>query len=72
MDINSFIKIKKILYVDHTATEYVRGIVCRKNVAHKRMKTSFEKPKILLILGGLDLIKEKEFTFKDLINKDEK
>jgi hypothetical protein len=36
-DIISYVKIKKIPFVDSSATQYIRGVVCRKNVSHKRM-----------------------------------
>lgn len=35
-------------------TGYFKGIVFRKNVAHKKMKQNFENPKLLLLLGSLD------------------
>lgn len=49
MDIMSYVKIKQIIHVDDSATEYIRGIVCRKNVAHKKMRTDISKPKIMLL-----------------------
>ena len=55
MDIMSYIKIKSIIHVDDSATEYIRGIVCRKNVAHKRMRTDINKPKIMLLLNAFEM-----------------
>lgn len=32
----------------------VKGIVCKKNVAHRRMITRLEKPHILILGGALE------------------
>lgn len=32
----------------------VRGVVCKKNVAHRRMSTKKEKPRILILGGALE------------------
>lgn len=32
----------------------VQGLVCRKNVAHRRMKTFRENPRILMLRGALE------------------
>lgn len=55
MDPNQFIKIKIIPYVNEEATNYFKGVVCRKNVVHKKMRVEFLKPNILLLQGALDI-----------------
>jgi len=32
----------------------VKGVVCKKNVAHRRMTTRIEKPRLLLLAGALE------------------
>jgi 1-phosphatidylinositol-3-phosphate 5-kinase len=32
----------------------VDGLVCRKNVAHRRMRTSIQQPRILMLRGALE------------------
>ncbi|KAI8846669.1 hypothetical protein BC829DRAFT_397962 [Chytridium lagenaria] len=49
MDIGHYIKIKKIPGGVPTDSEYIHGIVCSKNVAHKRMLRPVHQPKILLL-----------------------
>lgn len=72
MNISKYIKIKCIPYVDGTATEYMRGIVCSKNVAHKKMRTWIKTPKIMVIYNSLDLDNlDEQLSFSDMLNKNE-
>jgi 1-phosphatidylinositol-3-phosphate 5-kinase len=32
----------------------VKGVVCKKNVAHRRMSSRIEKPRLLLLAGALE------------------
>lgn len=32
----------------------VRGVVCKKNVAHRRMTSKIEKPRLLILGGALE------------------
>ena len=32
----------------------VKGVACKKNVAHRRMTTRIEKPRLLLLAGALE------------------
>lgn len=54
MDINYYVKIKKIPFEDQSVTGYFKGVVFRKNVVHKKMKTKFNHPKLMIITGNLD------------------
>jgi len=64
MDINSYIKIKKIPFINLDETAYIRGIVIKKNVALKKMITYFDNPKILIIKDSLDLTDNFEASLK--------
>ena len=49
MDIRHYVKIKKIPGGDISECSYIDGLVCRKNVASKKMKVIFKNPSILLL-----------------------
>nr|CAI5827442.1 unnamed protein product [Callosobruchus analis] len=49
LDIRNYVKFKKLSGGSRTDTMMIKGIVCSKNVAHKRMATDIENPKILLL-----------------------
>ncbi|CAH1970908.1 unnamed protein product [Acanthoscelides obtectus] len=49
LDIRNYVKLKILSGRHKTDTTLVKGIVCSKNVAHKRMATDIENPKILLL-----------------------
>lgn len=73
MDINYYVKIKKIVYPDSSLTSLIKGIVFRKNVNHKRMKTIFKSPKILILIGNLDFDENNEKkTFEEMVNNEKK
>jgi hypothetical protein len=38
----------------HTFSIVVKGVACKKNVAHRRMTTRIEKPRLLLLAGALE------------------
>ncbi len=49
MDINQYVKIKKIPRGIKNNSSLVYGVVCTKNVTHKKMLRSIKNPKILLL-----------------------
>ena len=49
MDINQYVKVKKIPGGRQSNSNLVYGVVCTKNVTHKKMKTSVQNPSILLL-----------------------
>ena len=67
MNINSFIKIKIINYHDNSKSNYINGIVLSKNLADRRMDTSINNPKILLLRDSLGFIKD-EGDYMDIAN----
>jgi hypothetical protein len=54
MDITTYVKIKSIPGGHMNECKYVEGVMFRKNVAHKKMKSSIQKPKILLLNCALE------------------
>ena len=49
MDINHYVKVKKIPGGRQSNSNLVYGVVCTKNVTHKKMETSIQNPTILLL-----------------------
>ncbi|KND01990.1 uncharacterized protein SPPG_02496 [Spizellomyces punctatus DAOM BR117] len=54
IDIRHYVKIKKIPGGVPSDSEYVCGVVCTKNVAHKKMLRTIFRPKILLLTFALE------------------
>ena len=54
IDIRKYIKIKKIPGGIPSDSHYVQGIVCSKNVAHKKMVRTIKNPRILLLSFSLE------------------
>ncbi|MQL80211.1 hypothetical protein Taro_012653, partial [Colocasia esculenta] len=54
MDPGGYLKIKCIACGHRSESMVVKGIVCKKNVAHRRMTTRIEKPRLLLLGGALE------------------
>ncbi|BDA49325.1 probable 1-phosphatidylinositol-3-phosphate 5-kinase FAB1C [Coccomyxa sp. Obi] len=55
LDPRFYIKVKKVAGVGTPAdSSIVDGVVCRKNIAHKRMRRRIENAKILLIGGSVE------------------
>jgi len=60
IDFNSFIKIVNIEYPNQDKCRYVNGVVFKKNVAHRRMKTDVDNPRILLLSNSLGYVQDDE------------
>ncbi|KAI7900547.1 uncharacterized protein BX663DRAFT_149637 [Cokeromyces recurvatus] len=54
MDVRHYVKIKKIPGGLPNDSFYVRGVMCTKNIAHKRMAIHLRNPKILILMFSLD------------------
>ncbi|CAO3586993.1 unnamed protein product [Absidia cylindrospora] len=54
LDIRHYIKIKTIAGGQPKDSLFVNGVVCSKNVAHKEMARTIERPKILILLFPLE------------------
>lgn len=55
MDVCDYVKIKKIPGGCKENSSLIYGVVCSKNVTNKRMKTSFDRPQILLLTCSVEL-----------------
>ena len=68
ININNYIKVKIIKYKNESLCSLIDGYVMQKNVLNKKMKTSFNNPKILILNSGISLLKnnfEEKNNYKD-------
>ena len=76
MDINYYVKIKKILWRDDSESRYIQGVACRKNVSNRKMNSSFLNPRILIVSPSIDLVGENDMdaltSFENLLNNEKK
>ncbi|XP_028752152.1 1-phosphatidylinositol-3-phosphate 5-kinase FAB1B-like [Neltuma alba] len=54
MDPTGYVKIKRIACGNRSDSVVVKGVVCKKNVAHRRMKSKVDKPRVLILGGALE------------------
>ncbi|XP_068657830.1 1-phosphatidylinositol-3-phosphate 5-kinase FAB1B-like isoform X2 [Aristolochia californica] len=54
MDPGGYVKVKCIACGRRSESEVVRGVVCKKNVAHRRMTSKIKNPRILILGGALE------------------
>lgn len=54
MDINEYVRVKKIPCGERTDSSFTYGVVCSKNVTHKKMQTEITNPTILLLKCAFD------------------
>ncbi|XP_042506110.1 1-phosphatidylinositol-3-phosphate 5-kinase FAB1B-like [Macadamia integrifolia] len=54
MDPGGYVKVKCIACGCRSESMVVKGVVCKKNVAHRRMASKFEKPRFLILGGALE------------------
>ncbi|KAK3025142.1 hypothetical protein RJ639_043924 [Escallonia herrerae] len=54
MDPGGYVKIKCIASGRRSESTVVRGVVCKKNVAHRRMTSRIDKPRFLILGGALE------------------
>ncbi|KAL3363077.1 hypothetical protein AABB24_012403 [Solanum stoloniferum] len=54
MDPCGYVKIKCIASGHRRESTVVKGVVCKKNVAHRRMTSKFKKPRLLILGGALE------------------
>nr|XP_010910903.1 1-phosphatidylinositol-3-phosphate 5-kinase FAB1A [Elaeis guineensis] len=53
MDPGSYVKVKCIASGTRNQSQVIKGLVFKKNAAHKRMPTKFRNPRLLLLQGAL-------------------
>ncbi|XP_050234227.1 1-phosphatidylinositol-3-phosphate 5-kinase FAB1B [Mercurialis annua] len=54
MDPGGYVKVKCIASGRRYESMVVKGVVCKKNVAHRRMTSKIEKPRLLILGGALE------------------
>ncbi|KAM1090550.1 hypothetical protein FF1_018174 [Malus domestica] len=54
MDPGGYVKVKCIACGRRIDSTVVKGVVCKKNVAHRRMTSQIEKPRFLILGGALE------------------
>ena len=54
MDINEYVRVKKLPCGSRSDSSLIRGVVCTKNVTHKKMCTNISNPTILLLKCAFD------------------
>ena len=68
ININTYIKVKKILYKDNSLTKLIKGVVIRKNITHNKMAKDIQVPSILMIRGNLEVSSKDEIMIFDANN----
>ncbi|XP_050135002.1 1-phosphatidylinositol-3-phosphate 5-kinase FAB1B-like [Malus sylvestris] len=54
MDPGGYVKVKCIASGSRCDSMVVKGVVCKKNVAHRRMTSKIEKPRFMILGGALE------------------
>ncbi|XP_022631797.1 1-phosphatidylinositol-3-phosphate 5-kinase FAB1B [Vigna radiata var. radiata] len=54
MDPAGYVKVKCIACGNRNESVLVKGVVCKKNVAHRRMSSKVDKPRLLILGGALE------------------
>ncbi|KAL9235524.1 hypothetical protein vseg_010275 [Gypsophila vaccaria] len=54
MDPGGYVKVKCLASGSPSESVVIKGVVCKKNVAHRRMTTRIEKPRVMILSGALE------------------
>ncbi|GFZ04351.1 phosphatidylinositol-4-phosphate 5-kinase family protein [Actinidia rufa] len=54
MDPGGYVKVKCLASGRRSESMAIKGVVCKKNVAHRRMTSRIEKPRLLILGGALE------------------
>ncbi|XP_021750291.1 1-phosphatidylinositol-3-phosphate 5-kinase FAB1B-like isoform X1 [Chenopodium quinoa] len=54
MDPGGYVKVKCLACGKRSNSLVVKGVVCKKNVAHRRMTAKFDRPRLLILGGALE------------------
>ncbi|XWS34509.1 hypothetical protein CRYUN_Cryun21dG0044500 [Craigia yunnanensis] len=57
MDPGDYVKVKCIASGTPSESTVVKGVVCTKNIKHKRMTSQYKNPRLLLLGGALEYLK---------------
>jgi TCP-1/cpn60 chaperonin family/FYVE zinc finger len=66
LDIRPYVKVKAIPGGTYRDCAYLSGVMFRKNVSHKRMAREVLNPRILLLSGGIDFVRNAESRISSL------
>ena len=58
IDVNEYIKIVTVEHPTKIESRYVNGVVFKKDIANRRMRSKIEQPKILLLANSLGYAQE--------------
>lgn len=54
MDPGDYVKVKCVASGSPSESALIKGVVCTKNIKHKRMTSQYKKPRLLLLEGALE------------------
>ncbi|XP_057753345.1 putative 1-phosphatidylinositol-3-phosphate 5-kinase FAB1C [Arachis stenosperma] len=54
MDPGDYVKVKCVASGSPSESTLIKGVVCTKNIKHKRMTSQYKKPRLLLLAGALE------------------
>ncbi|XP_073150683.1 1-phosphatidylinositol-3-phosphate 5-kinase FAB1B isoform X2 [Henckelia pumila] len=54
MDPGGYVKVKCLASGRRSESMVIKGVVCKKNLAHRRMPSQIEKPRVLMLGGALE------------------
>ncbi|CAI9095958.1 OLC1v1032005C1 [Oldenlandia corymbosa var. corymbosa] len=54
MDPADYVKVKCVASGSPSDSTFIKGVVCTKNIKHKRMNTQYKNPRLLLLGGALE------------------
>ncbi|XVE85393.1 hypothetical protein DITRI_Ditri17bG0087500 [Diplodiscus trichospermus] len=57
MDPGDYVKVKCIASGTPSESTLIKGVVCTKNIKHKRMTSQYKNPRLLLLGGALEFLK---------------
>ena len=63
MDICKYVKIKRVSYKDMSKSQLIKGVVSRKNLVNKKMRTNFNYPRVLMIESSLEVFNDLNETY---------
>ncbi|XP_010534979.1 PREDICTED: 1-phosphatidylinositol-3-phosphate 5-kinase FAB1B-like [Tarenaya hassleriana] len=72
MDPGGYVKVKCLASGSPRESMVVKGVVCKKNVAHRRMRAKIEKPRLLILGSALEYqrIKNQLSSFDTLLQQE--
>ncbi|KAI5573739.1 hypothetical protein BDE02_10G100900 [Populus trichocarpa] len=72
MDPVDYVKVKRIASGNPSDSTLVKGVVCTKNIKHKRMTTQYKNPRLLLLGGALEYqsVVNQLASFNTLVQKE--